>query len=164
MQSNNSTRYFSAYVYANVFSWRYTCVQPRPNEALGKPEPRLHLDAVIDSGVLPQGLLIELCIICEEAETGDEALLSPWQLDLTPANDDDPALPMFLSGILTVTESSLLDLKNCLFLAANSADCSVQVQFSVKGNEDRYFDNDVAEGCFMIAEFGYTLNYQKECK
>lgn len=151
----------TCYIYANICSWRYSCDLPNPKEAAGEPKPRLHLDAMIDNcTVLPEALPLGLCLVCNETVADDDALLSPWQLDLIPASNEPP-LPRGLEADLTLTEASLKDLKDCLFLTANSTDCSVRVQLAVKENVGIPSGN-LAERSFALVEFSYTLIHQRK--
>ena len=157
MKSNETTHH----LYATVSSWRYACDLPNHQKSEERAEPRLHLDGVINECTdFLEALPLGVCLVCNEAEA-DLALLLPWQLDLIAASDEPP-IPTSLEAVLTVPEILLQDLKDCLFLMANSSNCSVVVQLAVQENLGRNSDNDVAERSFSIVKFGYVLEHERK--
>ncbi len=137
-------------LYANVSSWRYACEAGRIKETASRPNPHIGLEiAAIDGDYGLDGIFsnmpLYLDISCDDQEQLHLLQSPSWQLDLIPASDDEPIMPRFLSAGLAVTETSLRDLKDCLFLTANSADCSVKIQLAVQENGGRCSENDVAE-------------------
>lgn len=150
------------YIYANVTSWQYTCDQINPRESECRPTTRLHLDAVTDqSSIIQEAMPLGLSIICKDEDCSGIAALSPWQLDLIPALDDPP-IPRYLEAVIPLEEKPFLDLKECLFITAQSPEASILVILTIQDKTTALSD-DVAERSFAIVEFGYTLNHQKEC-
>ncbi len=155
MKSNETTHCLCS----TVSSWRYACDLPNPHKSGERAEPRLHLDGVINECPdFLEALPLEVCLVCNERE--DVALL-PWQLDLIVASDEPP-IPTSLEAVLTVPETSLRDLKDCLFLTANSIDCSVKITLSVQEIARRDSANHVAERSFSIIDFVYTLDHERK--
>lgn len=147
-------------LYATVSSWRYACDLPNYQKIEERAEPRLHLDGVINECTdFLEALPLGVCLVCNEGEAG-LALLVPWQLLI--AASDEPPLPTSLEAVLTVPETSLRDLKDCLLLTANSIDCSVKITLSVQEIARRDSDNDVAERSFSIVDFGYVLEHERK--
>jgi len=115
MKSNETTHY----LYATVSSWRYVCDIPKPKKADDRTESRLYLDGVTsECNVLLEALPVGLCLVCNETEADSESLLSPWRVDLIPASDGELLIPKALEAVLTVSETSLRDFKECLFYYA----------------------------------------------
>jgi len=153
LRSANATHY----IYANVSSWKYACALPAPREGVEELNPRLHLDAaIVRCTILEKGLPLGICIIGNN-EDHDDANLSPWRLDLIP-HLDDPPLPRCLETVLTLSEIALKDVKECLFVTAQSSSCYVQVNLGLQ----EILSTDIAERSFAIVEFGYALHNQKE--
>jgi hypothetical protein len=159
MKLNETTHH----LYAAVSSWRYACDLQGPTKTGDKAEVRLHLDGVVNEcSVLLEGLPLGLCIVCNAAEVDSIPLLSPWRLDLIPASDGELLMPKALEAVLTVPETTLWDLKDCLLFTTNLSNCSVVVQLAVQENLGRSSGNDVAERSFSIVEFGYVLEHERK--
>jgi hypothetical protein len=74
---------------------------------------------------------------------------------------DDPPIPQCLEAALPFGEVQLQNLKECLFLTANSPDCFVQVVFTLQ-ERVAVQPIDGVERSFAIVELGYSLHHQKE--
>ena len=158
VQSNETTYY----LYANITSWKYALDIQNPNEGGGRSTSRLYLDAITEqSSILQEQTPLGLCVACSDKGFNGMPQVSPWQLDLIPALDDPP-VPRCLEAVILLEEKLLRDLKECLFLTVESHGVSIQVILTIQEKSIVRHD-DVTERSFSIAEFGYTLNHQKEC-
>lgn len=72
---------------------------------------------------------------------------------------DEPPVPRCLETLLTLSECSIRDLKDCLFLAAHSTESSVQIQMAVQ--EKVIAPDSVAERSFSIVEFSHALTHRR---
>ncbi|OGU18632.1 MAG: hypothetical protein A2X85_17490 [Geobacteraceae bacterium GWF2_54_21] len=103
-----------------------------------------------------------LCIVCDDEDLSGTPPLSPWQLDLIPAQEEPP-ISKCLEAVITLADIPFRDLKESLFLTAKSTAASVQLKLALQ-EKTAAQPNDVTERSFEIVEFGYTLNHQKESK
>lgn len=155
MNTNVLTTYC---IYANVSEWRYAYDQPQPGVSSIPATPRLHFYVITeDNGIIPKALPLGFCIVYDTDDVDN--VHSPWQLDLMKEMNDPP-IPRYLEGLLTLAEAPFLALKEALFLTAKSNDCYIRLHLAVQ----ELPPNEFAERSFAIVEFGYTLHHQKENK
>lgn len=135
---SNSTIYN---IRAEVSSWKYLSSVSAPRETAEITKPQIHIDAAVLLDYTPDGLGIKkdllLCLGVIDNETSTHSAMIPsfpWELELF-SQDDCPHHPKHLSAELTVPEATIRDMKNCLFLTANSSGSVMQIQLTARKRE-----------------------------
>lgn len=161
MRSNSA----SYNICAEVSSWKYLSSVSAPGQESEMPGPQIHIDAAVLIDYTPDGLDIEkgllLCLSVIDNETSTHSAIIPsfpWELELFP-QDDNPPLPKHLSAELTVPEETIRDMRNCLFLTANSSGSVMQIQLTAHEKEST--PGSIAERTFSIIEFCYELIHRR---
>lgn len=162
MNSNSTIYNFCA----EVSSWKFVSSVSAPGELAERPRPLIHIDAAVLIDYTPDGLDIGkgllLCLSVIDNETSTDFAMTPscpWELELFPQDDSPPPLPKHLSAELTVPEATIRDIKNCLFLTANSSGSVMQIQLTVQEKESN--PDSIAERIFSIFEFSYELLHRR---
>ncbi|WP_277057564.1 hypothetical protein [Trichlorobacter lovleyi] len=148
------------YIYAPVASWQYSICLPSPQETPQRANPYIKLEAILEAGIITdESLPLSIHLITANDDC-DFAHLSPWLLDVVPPQGDPP-IHRCLEAVISLAETALLDIRECLLPAAQSSEMSAQVSLVLREKTDASI-SDVAERSFEIIEFDYTLRHQKE--
>ncbi|GEM_PF-2978768 len=147
------------FIYAHVTAWQYGVSQPTLRKASSKASLCIRIEATIEAAaIFNEPIPVNICLISESHDT-DTSQLSPWQLDVLPPQND-PLIPRFSETVITLTETTLRDVKDGLFLTVHSPELSVQVGLTLRETAVPF--SDVAERSFEILELNYTLRSQKD--
>jgi hypothetical protein len=150
-------------LYADVAEWSYEDVHHAPDNAAVDTRPHLVLyGATTTFPDIVEPFPLRLCLVCGDDQDDKEARFGPWLLDLLPAMSD-PDLPSSLEAWLPLPQEKFDNLKECLIRFVGMADCSVRVTLQVQEKIGARF-TEVAERCFAIVDFGYSLSYERSNK
>lgn len=144
------------YLYATVAEWSYG----------GSPQRLTLSGATREFADVPAPPPLNLGLSCVNDHSESEAPLAPWQsppnqLNLTSAWEwDGHKFPESLEAWLPIPEMQFHDLKECLFLMAQSPDCSVRLSLSIREKLE-VPPVDRPQRFFAIVDFSYTLHYQR---
>ena len=146
------------YIYAQITDWRHCISQPSPQEPPLKTNLHIQLEATLAAGtIFDEPLPLSICLV-SDSDDNDIDHLSPWQLDVIPPQNEPP-IPRCLEAVIILAETTLRDIKECLFLTARSPGSSAQLSLALR-EKPAAASSDVAERSFEIVEFNFTLQHQ----